>query len=151
MNICTINLLTPKNNWILISLNSIALESNVRTRRLKEIITNLGSLWLWNKFSLKVLQKMWIEQSGKYLVMVKEKNTVRLKNFLFCDTPFVKLFWSSFWGWYWVIFVYNLVRITLWSAIIFLSYRLICNNFFSVYFRYNETWGHFTCSFWFNL
>ena len=47
-----LNLLTPKSDWQLISPYHITPESNIKVRRIKEMITYELSSWLLDKFSL---------------------------------------------------------------------------------------------------
>ena len=47
-----LNLLTPKSDWQLISPYHITPESNIKVRRIKELITYELSSWLLDKFSL---------------------------------------------------------------------------------------------------
>ena len=52
------NLLILKSNKHLISLYNITTESNFKVTRIKEMIANLRSAWLLNKFSLSAPQEM---------------------------------------------------------------------------------------------
>ena len=64
---CRINLfLTLRSDQYLISPYNIPLESNIKVMRIKEMLTNLSSSWLLNKFSLPAPWGMYSEQYGEY-------------------------------------------------------------------------------------
>ena len=55
------NPLIPKNDQHLISLYNITTVSNIKVKRIKEMITSQRSSWLFNKFSLPAPWKMYRE------------------------------------------------------------------------------------------
>ena len=55
------NPLIPKNDQHLISLYDITTVSNIKVKRIKEMITSQRSSWLFNKFSLSAPWKMYGE------------------------------------------------------------------------------------------
>ena len=61
-----LNPLNYKSDWLLIFPYIITLKSNIKVRRKKEVITNQGSYWLIDKFSLLAPQEMYREQNGEY-------------------------------------------------------------------------------------
>ena len=61
-----LNPLTPKSDYHLISPYNITLESHIKVTRIKEMIHNLGSSWLLDKFSLSAPYKMYWQQYGEY-------------------------------------------------------------------------------------
>ena len=61
-----LNPLNHQSDLLLIFPYSITLKSNVKVKRKKEMITNQGSYWLIDKFSLLAPQEMYREQYGEY-------------------------------------------------------------------------------------
>ena len=61
-----INPLHPKSDQHLISSHNIIPESNIKVKRIKEMITNLRISWLLNKFSLSAPWEMYGEEYGEY-------------------------------------------------------------------------------------
>ena len=59
------NPLIPENDQHLISLYNITTVSNIKVKRIKEMITSQRSSWLFNKFSLPAPWKMYGEQFGE--------------------------------------------------------------------------------------
>ena len=63
------NTFTPKCDQHLISPHEITPKSNIKVTRIKEMITNSRSSWLWDTFSLLAPWKMYREQYGEYARM----------------------------------------------------------------------------------
>ena len=61
LSYCPFNLLTPKRDWHLISPYHITPESNIKVRRIKEMITCEKSSRLFNKFSFSAPKEMFRE------------------------------------------------------------------------------------------
>ena len=62
-----IKLLNHNSDYHLISPYNITPQSNINVTRIEEMITNLRSSWLLNKFSLSAPQEKYREQYREYL------------------------------------------------------------------------------------
>ena len=75
------NLLIPKDDQHLISLYNITTVSNIKVKRIKEMITSQRSSWLFNKFSLSAPWKMYREHYGEWRIFTMKSRWKRLMCF----------------------------------------------------------------------